>query len=65
VGGGGDFLRIRSEYGCETTWLPRFIDKELADVGNYVTGDYKEFTNDHPVVIIVLEFEGCKAVYNC
>jgi hypothetical protein len=30
--GGGGILRIHSEYGCETTWLPRFIDKELADV---------------------------------
>jgi hypothetical protein len=43
-----------------------FLDKELTDiVENYVTDDHKEFTAYHPVVIIVSESEGCKAVYNC
>jgi hypothetical protein len=46
--------------------LPHFIDKELADaIENKVTGDYKEFTDYHPIGILVLESEGCKAVYNC
>jgi hypothetical protein len=93
----------------ETSRLPNFIDKELADViENSVTGDYKEFTDFRPIVIIVgycffhqrnlyivspihfivlyttcfgylvaifrcdiiqviivLESEGCKEVYNC
>jgi hypothetical protein len=50
-------LSLVGPYVCEMLRMSHFLHKELADViKNRVIDDYREFTDYHPILIIVLVF---------